>query len=398
MSQTLNETPSANRLHIAIYGKRNSGKSSLINALTNQDTALISPVAGTTTDPVFKAMEVRGLGACVLIDTAGFDDEGELGSLRTEKTRQTVAKADIALLVLSGGEDSMEREWYAALKERHIPIVVVISKADCSDTSSLAEKVRQEWETEPVIVSAVTRQGIDGLLTRLAGLLPEDYEAASITGALVRPGDVVMLVMPQDSEAPKGRLILPQVQTTRDLLDQSCIIVSVTPAAMPGALAALKEPPALIITDSQAFREVSAITPPQSRLTSFSILFAAYKGDLKEYIRGAEAVDSLTEASRVLIAEACTHAPLSEDIGRVKIPALLRKRFGQGLTVDITSGGNFPADLSGYDLIVHCGGCMFNRKYLLSRIEQAKGQGVPITNYGVLLAKLNGILEKVALS
>lgn len=397
----LNAVPSANRLHIALYGRRNSGKSSLINALTGQESALVSPVAGTTTDPVRKAMEVRGLGACVWIDTAGFDDEGELGALRVERTRGTLEQAELALLAVSAEyppEESLalEEAWLADCRARKIPVIPVVTKADLAEPAPLLERLRLEWKAAPLAVSARTGQGIPALLEELVRVLPEDYGASSITGALVREGDVVLLVMPQDSEAPKGRLILPQVQTIRDLLDNKCVVIGATPETMPGALAALKKPPALIITDSQVFRQTAALTPPESRLTSFSVLFAAHKGDLAEYLRGAEAVDRLTEQSRVLIAEACTHAPLTEDIGRVKIPALLRKRFGQGLRVDIVSGTSFPQELAGYDLIVHCGGCMFSRKYLLSRIHRAQAQGIPITNYGVLLAKLNGILDRIS--
>lgn len=394
---TLNETPSANRIHIALYGRRNAGKSSLINALTNQDAALVSAIAGTTTDPVYKAMEVRGLGACVFIDTAGFDDEGELGRLRTEKTMQTIAKADIALIVCADSDLTEEAAWMKRLKQANIPTLVVVNKADLPETDGLAIKANSVLGIPPLVVSAKTREGIPALLTALARLLPADYDSASITGGLVKEGDVVMLVMPQDSEAPKGRLILPQVQTIRELLDRKCISINVTPDTMEGALAALKAPPALIITDSQAFAAAYAKKPPESLLTSFSVLFAAHKGDLNAFTAGANAIDRLNESSRVLIAEACTHAPLSEDIGRVKIPTLLRKKYGEQIQIDIVSGANFPDDLSCYNLIVHCGGCMFNRKYLLSRIEKAQAAGVPITNYGVLLAKLNGILNKIAL-
>lgn len=398
----MNSTPSADRIHIAIYGRRNSGKSSLINALTGQQTALVSDVAGTTTDPVSKPMEVRGLGACVLIDTAGYDDSGKLGKLRVERTRETLPKADIAILAvpanLPADSDLLpEYRWVADCRERKIPVLAVINKMDLNDAAILKERIRKEWKLEPLFVSALTGAGIEGLLAALGRLLPEDYHSSSITGSLVRPGDTVLLVMPQDAAAPKGRLILPQVQTIRDLLDNRCVIVSTTPDTMENALAALKQPPSLIITDSQAFQRVTELTPAESRLTSFSVLFAAHKGDLTEFIEGASAADSLTKDSRVLIAEACTHAPVGEDIGRVKIPALLRKKFGAELQVDIVAGTDFPLDLSNYDLIIHCGGCMFNRSYLISRIEQAKKAGIPITNYGILLAKLNGILDSITL-
>ncbi len=394
---SLNSTPNANRLHIAIYGRRNSGKSSLINALTNQDVALVSGIAGTTTDPVYKAMEVRGLGACVFIDTAGFDDEGELGELRIQKTRQTLPKADIAIMLFSEPDFSLEKEWLTALKASGVPVIAVVNKADLSDPAPLMERIREELSLFPLAVSATDRTGIPALLAELTRALPEGYGAQSITARLVKEGDVVLLVMPQDSEAPKGRLILPQVQTIRDLLDNRCVSINTTPDTMEIALAALKSPPDLIITDSQAFQAVYEKAPKESRLTSFSVLFAAYKGDLDAYVRGAQAVERLNGSSRVLIAEACTHAPLSEDIGRVKIPKLLRKKYGAGMDIQVVSGADFPEDLSPYDLIVHCGGCMFNRKYLLSRIEKAESAGIPITNYGVLLAKLNGILDYITL-
>lgn len=394
---TLNETPSANRLHIAIYGRRNAGKSSLINALTGQPVALVSNVPGTTTDPVRKAMEIRGLGACLLIDTAGFDDDGDLGAMRVQKTEETIPKVDIALLLCAGDDLTLEKEWSRKLRERGIRQITVISKADERDAQTLVKRVTQELGSEPLIVSAKTGDGIPALLTALARAIPEGYGAPSILGGLAGPGDTVLLVMPQDKEAPKGRLILPQVQTIRELLDTGCISINATPDTLESALAALREPPALIITDSQVFREVYEKTSTGVKLTSFSVLFAAHKGDLSAFVEGARAVDRLTDSSRVLIAEACTHAPLTEDIGRVKIPALLRKKYGAGLQVDIVSGTAFPENLDTYDLIVHCGGCMFNRTYLLSRVRQAQSAGVPITNYGVLIAKLKGILDDVAL-
>ena len=395
----LNETPRGDRIHIAIYGRRNSGKSSLINALTGQKIALVSDVAGTTADPVYKPIELRGIGASALIDTAGFDDEGALGALRVEKTRETLDRADLALLVLSENDFTLERKWLTELQARKIPTLTVVSKSDLPGHATLIERAQRELDlaTPPLSVSAATGEGVDAVREALVRLLPADFAAESLTGALVSPGDVVLLVMPQDAEAPKGRLILPQVQTIRDLLDNHCTSVCTTPEEMPRALAALAAPPTLIITDSQAFAAVRALCPPESRLTSFSILLAAFKGDLSAFVEGARAVDSLNEHSRVLIAEACTHAPLTEDIGRVKIPALLRRRFGDSLQVEIVSGVDFPSDLSPYDLIIHCGACMFNRRYVLSRIQRAREYGVPITNYGVLLAKLTGILDEVAL-
>ena len=392
---SLTATPSANRLHIGLFGRRNSGKSSLVNALTNQQAAVVSPVAGTTTDPVTKAMEIHGIGPCLFIDTAGLDDEGELGGLRMEKTREAMRKTDVALLLFSG-DFSLEAEWLKELRQAKIPVIAVLNQADVREgLEEAAKEIEKRFGLTACVVSAVTRQGIPALLEQIARAVPEGFEAESIVGRLVSPGDVVLLVMPQDIQAPKGRLILPQVQTIRDLLDHRCVVLSATVDQLDGALAALKEAPELIVTDSQAFAAVAAKKPEGSLLTSFSVLFARYKGDIEAFVQGAGAIDRLTEQSHVLIAEACTHAPLEEDIGREKIPRMLRKRTGPGLRVTVVSGVDFPQDLSGYDLIIHCGACMFNRKYVLSRIARAKEQGVPVTNYGVAIAKLTGVLPQV---
>ena len=395
---SLSSTPSANRVHIGLYGKRNSGKSSLINAITNQETALVSVFAGTTKDPVYKAMEIHGIGPCMLIDTAGFDDEGELGRLRVEKTRQALEKTDIAVLVFDGRPVTEEKEWLSLLKQKKTPILAVVNKLDLLENpQAYADTLKRDYGLSPVLVSTKTREGIDKVREELIRLLPEDYEQESITGHLVSQGDCVLLVMPQDIQAPKGRLILPQVQTIRDLLDHRCLVMSCTTDKLDEALSALKQPPKWIITDSQVFKTVYDKKPKESRLTSFSVLFANYKGDLSEFVQGAAAIESLTEHSKVLIAEACTHAPLSEDIGREKLPRMLRNKVGQGLAVDVVGGPAFPEDLSGYDLIIHCGACMFNRRHVMSRIDRAKSQGVPITNYGVAIAKLSGILDKIDL-
>lgn len=393
----MNFTPNSNRLHIAIFGKSNSGKSSLINALTNQEAALVSEVAGTTADPVIKAMEVRGIGACVFIDTAGFDDKSELGELRISATKKAVDKTDIAVLIFADDDFSLEKEWISLINSKKIPILPVINKADILNYEEISKKIKTELKLSPIIASTVDKRGINEILSALVRLVPEDYEAKSLTAHIVKPNDVVMLVMPQDCEAPKGRLILPQVQVTRDLLDNDCTIISCTPDTMQTSLNALKAPPDLIITDSQAFKATYELTPKESRLTSFSIIMAAAKGDINSYVEGAAHIDSLSENSRILIAEACTHAPLSEDIGRVKIPALLKKKFGEKIEIDIVSGTDFPDNLSSYNLIIHCGGCMFNRKYLMTRIKNAAAQNIPITNYGIFLAKMNGILDKVLL-
>ena len=398
-------TPNANRLHIALFGKRNSGKSSLINALTGQDTALVSDTPGTTTDPVQKAMEIHGIGPCLFIDTPGFDDEGELGNRRIERTWKAVEKTDIALLLCAGGSSAEETgepdfteelHWLEQLKAKNIPTILLINKADIrKNTASLAIRIKETFGSQPIPVSAKEKTGIELIRQAILEKLPEDFDQQSITGSLVTEGDLVLLVMPQDIQAPKGRLILPQVQTIRELLDKKCLIMSCTTDKLRETLQALSRPPKLIITDSQVFKTVYEQKPEESRLTSFSVLFAGYKGDIRYYVKSASAIGSLTESSRVLIAEACTHAPLSEDIGRVKLPHLLRKRIGEMLSIDIVAGTDFPQDLTPYSLVIHCGACMFNRKYVLNRIERARLQNVPMTNYGVAIAFLNGILNQI---
>jgi len=393
---SLTNTPRANQLHIGIFGKRNSGKSSLINALTGQSTAIVSDVAGTTADPVYKTMEIYGIGPCVFIDTAGFDDIGELGQLRVEKTRKAAERTDIALMVFSDQDIKVETEWAEALKKQNTPVIAIINKADLlENTDEIINTIEKNSGLKPIVVSAKERTGIEKIRDEIIRLLPEDYEVKSITGDLVGEGDTVLLVMPQDIQAPKGRLILPQVQTLRDLLDKKCIVLSATTDKLDDALASLAKPPKLIITDSQVFKTVYDKKPSESKLTSFSVLFANYKGDLRYYVDSANAIERLTEKSKVLIAEACTHAPLAEDIGREKLPRMLRKKVGDGLTVEVVSGPDFPEDVSSYDLIIQCGACMFNRKYVLTRIERARTQGVPMSNYGVVIAYLSGILDKI---
>lgn len=392
----LTETPRANRPHIALFGRRNAGKSSLINALTGQEIALVSPVAGTTADPVYKSFELRGVGPVVFVDTAGLDDVGPLGELRAEKTRQAMEKADLAVLVLTGPAKE-ELPWLEALRAKKIPVVAVLNQCDTAqDLPALQAATAQSLGGMDVLaVSAKTGQGIDQLRQALAQAIPADFWDLSITGGLAQPGDLVLLVMPQDLQAPKGRLILPQVQTIRELLDKKCAVMSCTADCLETTLAALARPPKLIITDSQVFPAVWQAKPPESLLTSFSILFAGYKGDISAFWAGAQAIDRLTEDSVVLVAEACAHAPTTEDIGREKLPRLLRQRVGQGLSFVFVRGNDFPKDLSPYDLILHCGACMFNRRHVLGRIAQAQEQGVPICNYGVALAHLAGILDKV---
>ena len=393
---SLNNTPSANRLHIALFGRRNSGKSSLINALTGQDTALVSNIPGTTTDPVSKAMELHGIGPCVLIDTPGFDDEGTLGEMRIERTLKAIERTDIALLLCEEKDLQMEKEWMQQLKAKNIPVILILNKADIRENvSSIVAHIESELQQKPIVVSAQKAKGLEDIRLGILEKLHQDFEQPSITGDLVSENDLVLLVMPQDIQAPKGRLILPQVQTMRELLDKKCLIMSCTTDKLTQTLQALAYPPKLIITDSQVFKTVYEKKPEESMLTSFSVLMAGYKGDIRQFIEGASAIDSLTENSRVLIAEACAHAPMTEDIGRVKIPRLLRKKIGEGLQIDMVSGSDFPKDLSMYDLIIHCGACMFNRKHVMNRLESASTQRVPMTNYGITLAHLMGILDKI---
>ena len=402
MAGTLNDTPGSNRLHIGVFGKTNSGKSSFINAFTHQEVSIVADIAGTTTDPVYKPMEISPLGPCVIIDTAGFDDTSELGERRVEKTKLAAEKADIAVIVVSQPDNEWditeELKWYQFLKEKNTPVLFLVGKSDIDPhTEELISYIKEKTGKEALAISAETGAGIDAVREELARLVPENFGERKITGELVTEEDLVLLVMPQDIQAPKGRLILPQVQTLRELLDKKCLVMSVTTDKLLPALAALKEPPKLIITDSQVFGYVYEHKPKESMLTSFSVLFAAYKGDLPYYVEGAKMLDSLTNESHVLIAECCSHAPLQEDIGRVKIPRMLKKRAGEGITVDIMSGTDFPQDLSGYDLIIQCGACMFNRKYVMSRIDRAKKQQVPMTNYGVTIAHLTGILDKISM-
>ena len=400
----LNEVPNANRLHIGIFGKTNSGKSSLLNIITGQSTSIVSDVAGTTTDVVYKAMEINPLGPCVLMDTAGLEDNTSLGAQRLEKTQLAMDKADMAIIVFpaDGRQDfASELQLLSRFRQKNIPVLCLIN--DFSDNreavsdlqARLAERLKDS-KIKAVVADCSHAGNINELRMALASLMPEDFDTEYITGRLVSEDDVVLLVMPQDIQAPKRRLILPQVQTIRELLDRKCLVISATADKYQQDLSQLKTAPKLIITDSQVFKYVYEHKPAESRLTSFSVLFAAYKGDLAYYIEGAKHIDRLTEKSRVLIAECCTHAPLQEDIGRVKIPALLRKCFGAKLQVDVVSGTDFPENLSAYDLIIQCGGCMFNRQFIMTRIEKARAEAVPMTNYGITIAYLTGILDKIS--
>ena len=400
----MNQAARGERIHIGVFGRRNAGKSSLLNALTGQKAALVSDVAGTTTDPVYQPMELHGAGAVVFIDTAGFDDTGTLGGMRVERTRSAAARADIALILFDeedAGDAAGASEaflWAEKLRRAGTTVVPVVAKTDIRPEKGalLANAVGARLGVPAVCVSAETGDGVAELRDALVREIQRGGVQRRLLAGLVEAGDTVLLVMPQDAEAPKGRLIQPQVQTIRELLDIDCVAVGCTPGTMETALASLKKPPALIITDSQVFAEVRAKTPPESKLTSFSVLFAAYKGDIDYFRASAEKLDGLPNDARILIAEACTHNALDADIGRVKIPAMLRKKLGNGVRIDVVGGSDFPAELSGYDLIVHCGACMFNRRFVLSRVEAARAAGVPMTNYGILIAKLSGILDKVA--
>lgn len=386
--------PKSERVHISLFGRTNAGKSSLLNKLVGQDVAIVSATPGTTTDPVQKSVEINGLGAAVYIDTPGLDDNTVLGGERMARTARSLDSTDIAIVLFTDVESQSEYKIVEECRVREIPVIAVVSQVDRLDnTDVIAANIERRTTLRPICVSATTGEGIDELLSRIVATGKQ--EERLITEGFCKAGDRVLLVMPQDKSAPKGRLIQPQVQTIRELLDRGCIPICCTPDRMAEALAALRKSPELIITDSQAFDEVYKLKPEDSVLTSFSILFARYKGDIKLFTEGVKALKNITEASRILIAEACTHTPQNEDIGRVKLPRILRKKFGEGLHIDIVGGADYPDDLSQYDLVIHCGACMFNRRHVLSRIERARKQGVAITNYGVILAALTGILDRV---
>lgn len=371
----------ANRVHIGIFGDTNSGKSTLLNLLSGQSASLVSEVRGTTTDPVYKAMEIQGVGASTLIDTAGFEDDSELGAQRMKRTSKVLDECDIYIYVERGEKN---KRLLSALMARKKPLIKVFNGSQLGDASANT-RIPDGYIAfdKDVVLEAIREAAKD-----VSGDRP-------LLEGLLSGGESVLLVMPQDIQAPKGRLILPQVQTMRALLDLGCSITSCKTEDMKRTLDLLKEPPALIITDSQVFAEVYALKPKESNITSFSILMARSKGDIEELVKGAAAIDALNENSRVLISEACTHAPLEEDIGRVKIPALLRKKYGN-MSIDFSRGLDFPEELD-YDLIIMCGSCMFNRAHVLSRIEKARAAGVPVTNYGVTISKLKGIIYKVEL-
>ncbi|MCD7861268.1 MAG: [FeFe] hydrogenase H-cluster maturation GTPase HydF [Oscillospiraceae bacterium] len=385
----LNDTPSGERVHIGFFGRRNAGKSSLVNAVTGQDMAVVSDTKGTTTDPVSKAMELLPLGPVMIIDTPGFDDEGALGAQRVKKARQVLNRADVAVLVVDAAEGMKpcDRELLALFREKDIPYLVAWNKRDL-----LAQL--PALRAEDVYVSALTGAGVEELKERIAHLSHVQEEKLQLVGDLLHPGDIVLLVIPIDKAAPKGRLILPQQQVIRDVLEADAAALCVKEFELRETLERLKTPPALVVTDSQVFAKVSADVLPEVPLTSFSILMARYKGLLAAAVQGAAAIDGLRDGDRVLMAEGCTHHRQCDDIGSVKIPRWLRQYTGRRLEIETTSGRAFPEDLSPYRLVIHCGGCMLNEREVRYRMKTAQDQQVPITNYGVAIACMQGILRR----
>ncbi len=385
---SLNDTPSGERIHIGFFGRRNAGKSSLVNAVTGQELAVVSDVKGTTTDPVYKAMELLPLGAVEIIDTPGFDDVGELGELRVKKTRQILAKTDIAVLVVDGceGMADCDNELVNLFKERNVPYIIVYNKSDISGRETDSEN--------EISVSASAKKNIYELKEKIASLASKNVNERHIIADLISAGDTVVLVTPIDAAAPKGRMILPQVQTLRDILDADGIAVFTKEFQLEETLNKLASPPKMVVTDSQAFGMVSRIVPEDVPLTSFSILMARYKGFLDAAVKGAAKIKELRDGDTVLISEGCTHHRQCGDIGSVKLPALLKKYTGKSLNIELSSGRDFPEDLSRFSLVIHCGGCMLNEREMLHRQNIAATEGVPFTNYGIAIACMNGILRR----
>lgn len=392
----MQNTPRGMRLHIGIFGKRNVGKSNILNSLTKQNISIVSDIAGTTTDPVEKAMELLPLGPVLFVDTAGIDDEGKLGEMRIEKTIKMFDRIDIAVIVSDqSGWSSFEKELYMEFSQRKIPIIAVLNKSDLEAISEQHLQEIKDLKLEYIFTSAKNGVGIDELKQKLIEIAPDDFiNPPAIVADLVPPGEMAILVVPIDLEAPKGRLILPQVQTIRDLLDNDSMVMVVKERELKEAIDRLKKPPALVITDSQAFLKVSADVPKNIKLTGFSILFARFKGDLNEFVRGAAMIEKLKPGDKVLICESCTHHAIGDDIGRVKIPRWLTQYAGGKLEFTHYAGHDFPENIADYKLIVHCGACMTNRREILSRIMKAQKAGVPITNYGLAIAYALGIFER----
>ncbi|MDI0264928.1 [FeFe] hydrogenase H-cluster maturation GTPase HydF [Clostridioides difficile] len=394
---SLNSTPQSIRVHIGLFGKRNAGKSSIINAITNQSAAIVSDIAGTTTDPVFRPMEILPIGPCVLIDTAGLDDVGELGELRISKSLDVLEKTDIALLVVDCqiGISKEDLTLIEKFNDKNIPHILVLNKIDTiKNHSEILDLTKNKVKCPVVSVSSTDKIGIEDLKNEIIRVLPKDSTEFKLVSDLIEPNDLVVLVVPIDKAAPKGRLILPQQQVIRDILDTGAISIVTKEDSLKETLSSLGKKPKLVITDSQVFPQVDKDTPKDIPLTSFSILFARQKGDLKELINGAYALENLKDGDKVLMAEGCTHHRQTDDIGTVKIPNMIRKKIGKNITFEFSSGVSFTEDINKYALVVHCGACMMNRAGMLSRIEKAKSFNVPIVNYGILIAYVKGILER----
>lgn len=394
-----NKTPSANRLHISFFGRRNAGKSSVVNAVTGQDLSIVSEVKGTTTDPVKKAMELLPLGPVVIIDTPGIDDDGQVGEKRVAKSYQVLNKTDVAVLVIDNfvGPAAEDLEMIALFKKKNIPYIVALNKVDLDMESLIADEdgtPKDQYPFPTILVSALTGQGITELKEKIAEIAKPLENEKKLIGDKLAEGDVVILVTPIDASAPKGRMILPQVQTIRDILDTHAVCLVTQVSELAGCLAALSAPPALVVTDSQAFQTVKEIVPDSVPLTSFSILFARFKGILDTAVHGAYFLKKLKDGDTVLISEGCTHHRQCEDIGTVKLPGWIKAYSGKKLLFAFTSGGQFPQDLTDYALVVHCGGCMLNEREMTYRQRLAEEQGVPFTNYGTLIAHINGILDR----
>ena len=390
----MQKTPKALRLHIGIFGRRNVGKSSVLNALINQSVSIVSDVAGTTTDPVEKVMELQPIGPVVFVDTAGIDDVGSLGKMRVDKTIKVIERTDLAIIVTDDWQD-YEHELLDLFRDKSIPVVVAVNKADLRDNESLEDAVQMCGSDNVISTSATDKLGIDDLRQAIIDVA-KDKKAGleTLVDGLVDPGDMVVFVVPIDIEAPKGRLILAQVQAIRETLDADACALVVTEKRLGSLLASLKEPPALVVTDSQAFEYVSSVVPEDVPLTGFSVLFARFKGDLKAMVKGTMAIGTLVPGDRVLIAEACTHHPIGEDIGRIKLPRWLNKYVGGELDIDIVAGRDFPDDLSPYKVVIHCGACVWNRQQVLSRIDIAQNAGTVMTNYGLTIAYTHGLFER----
>ena len=393
-SNTLNSTPSANRIHIGFFGMRNAGKSSIVNAVLGQQMAIVSDVKGTTTDPVYKAMELLPLGPVMIIDTPGIDDEGELGTLRIKKSKQVMNKSDAAVLVVDGtiGLSTQDKELIELFQKKQLPYLIAWNK--CDEGYDEQETEEDSYQEHKIFVSAKTGYHIHELKEQMAKMIPNEEHKCPIVGDLIEPHDLVVLVVPIDSAAPKGRLILPQQQTIRDILDSDAVSIVVKENELKHVLPALGKKPKLVITDSQVFAQVSKDTPEDILLTSFSILFARYKGNLELAVQGATALETLKDGDTILISEGCTHHRQCDDIGSVKMPRWIGEYTGKQLNFEYSSGTEFPEDLSKYKMIVHCGGCMLNEREMKCRLAHANDEGIPITNYGILIAYMKGILAR----